>query len=783
MVSSRESQGQRLPIKVILPNQGRHSPVQGGGSKPLPFRPVTKEYRTSLGKQVAALAQTIPTKSSVSLSTPPIGSVPLRVKVIPNAVAKSHRPERLFAENTCPIVGAGGLGELFVKGTRSGLSTLKQMIDFDASDRAIKELSSIEVIEPVTPASRRSGSEPLDILKRSPRRRKGFLTRVKLFDYGPDPDQQLLKEDFLRSCETIKAPARQAGYSAKSYTYEVECQTAEQVEALSHVVGVRAISPMPVLRTVRPQVFNIQPLAVPLPSAEAGAEHPIVAVVDTGITDSNPALNSWIIGRESFVAEATRNPAHGTFVAGLICWGSHLNPNLSDISTGPCRVLDVQIIPNDDPSVGEVDVISESEFLEALEAALKRHANRVKVWNLSLGSDEICSMEDFSLFAQQLDDLQEQYRVSFVVSAGNYRTPPLLDYPRSKAQLLAGRITSPADSVLAITVGSISHIPYAAKGPNINYPSAFSRHGAGPNYIIKPDLVHYGGTCSTDRRHMSGVNSIHEAECGQDLGTSFSTPLVSRALAETYHHITPEPSPVLARALLTHHARDPRTGGRVPDGEENFFGFGRPVPPPYCLECSQHSSTLIFEDTLRPGYFLEWDHFPYPKGLIHDGKYFGQIWMTVAFAPSRGARWGTEYCETHIEAHFGVYRDRTNRNTREMTEHFKGLVPPEHKNPGQLHEAKQVRELRKWAPVRTYFGDLENGERGSRWRLKLQLLSRHGVDKDPLNLKPQPFSLIITIADPKKKAPVYDEMAQVIHNRFQSENLVVRAGVQVRTQT
>jgi predicted N-acyltransferase len=44
-------------------------------------------------------------------------------------------------------------------------------------------------------------------------------------------------------------------------------------------------------------------------------------------------------------------------------------------------------------------------------------------------------------------------------------------------------------------------------------------------------------------------------------------------------------------------------------------------------------------------------------------KYYGEVWMTVAFAPARGARWGTEYCETHIDAHFGVYRKEKSRET------------------------------------------------------------------------------------------------------------------------
>jgi hypothetical protein len=157
--------------------------------------------------------------------------------------------------------------------------------------------------------------------------------------------------------------------------------------------------------------------------------------------------------------------------------------------------------------------------------------------------------------------------------------------------------------------------------------------------------------------------------------------------------------------------------------------------------------------------------------------------MTVAFAPARGARWGSEYCETHIDAHFGVYREQTNRETGEVTSKFVGLVPPEHKNPGVLYESYQVEKLRKWAPVRTYHGDMgDRGERGNRWRLKVQLLTRHGIE-DEEAYKPQPFALIVTIADPARKAPVYDEMARILRNRFQSQNLAVRAAARVQART
>jgi len=91
--------------------------------------------------------------------------------------------------------------------------------------------------------------------------------------------------------------------------------------------------------------------------------------------------------------------------------------------------------------------------------------------------------------------------------------------------------------------------------------------------------------------------------------------------------------------------------------------------------------------------------------------------MTVAFSPARGERWGTEYCETHIDAHFGVYRKERSRETGLVKPklRFVGLVPPEHKNAGELYESYQVEKLRKWAPVRTYYGNMEDGKRGECW--------------------------------------------------------------------
>jgi hypothetical protein len=123
------------------------------------------------------------------------------------------------------------------------------------------------------------------------------------------------------------------------------------------------------------------------------------------------------------------------------------------------------------------------------------------------------------------------------------------------------------------------------------------------------------------------------------------------------------------------------------------------------------------------------------------------------------------------------------RDTGEIQHKFKGLVPAEHKNPGKLFESFQVQHLRKWAPVRTYFGDMgDTGERGDRWRMKVQLLTRHHID-DLSAYKGQPFALIVTITDPTRRVEVYDEMARILSTRFQAQNLAVRAAPRLRRST
>jgi serine protease AprX len=414
---TRPPQQDRLPIKLIMPKQGAERKIPPGGTPPKPFRAVDGKYRNHLSNQVSAL------RSAIIPQVHRTGSAPIRVKLLSKAAAKTHRPDNLFSPLSCPIIGSGRLGELFVKATPEGLQRLVEVIERNKSDQVTKELSCVETIEPITPTFRRGGLEAKEVLRRSPRGKHGFIARVRLFNFGSDADQPKLVEDFTRVCHQRNIPISQDGYSPSSFTYGIECRDVDDVEALSRVIGVRSIMHMPLIRTIRPRMFDPKPLPAMPNRTDAAGDFPVVVVVDSGVSAGIPALESWVVGRDSQVAPQYQNSDHGTFVAGLICWGAELNPTISGLESSPCGVFDLQVIPNQDPDKGDTLALLENEFLVSLEAALQEYANKYKVWNLSLGTDTVCSLDEFSTLAEELDNFQEN--IKFPLSSARATTTPL----------------------------------------------------------------------------------------------------------------------------------------------------------------------------------------------------------------------------------------------------------------------------------------------------------------------------------------------------------------------
>ena len=252
----------RLPIESMPPEQGRARRVQGGGSGREPFCPVDTEFRARLGRQVDALRKAITPVASR------IGGVPARVRLHPSATAKSHRPGTLFSSRTCPIIGAGALGELFVKATPDGLDKIAARVYSGDSRQIVKELSAVSVVEPVTPEIRRGGRTARDILRDCPRRSNGFLARVRLFDFDEGGEQAKFYEDFLGVCRRREVSVEPGGYSETSLTYAVHCWSAEDIEAIADTAGVRSIAAMPSVLALRPKFADHGLIPSDLPSPD-----------------------------------------------------------------------------------------------------------------------------------------------------------------------------------------------------------------------------------------------------------------------------------------------------------------------------------------------------------------------------------------------------------------------------------------------------------------------------------------------------------------------------------
>src|SRR5206468_2450969 len=121
-----------------------------------------------------------------------------------------------------------------------------------------------------------------------------------------------------------------------------------------------------------------------------------------------------------------------------------------------------------------------------------------------------CRTRCMSAWAAEIDALCEAYDVLVVQSAGNLPIFGANPYPGIRDHLAAGRdypaflcedstrITNPAQSLQALTVGSIAYGalesgPWRTFAAETGQPSAFSRSGLGIWTVIKPDVVEYGG--------------------------------------------------------------------------------------------------------------------------------------------------------------------------------------------------------------------------------------------------------------------------------------------------
>lgn len=432
------------------------------------------------------------------------------------------------------------------------------------------------------------------------------------------------------------------------------------------------------------------------------------------------------------------------------------------------KFLDVVAIP------GHGQEIREDDLLAILEEVVPKYP-AVKVWNLSLGTQsQPCKDDFFSDFGAALDRIQEANNVRFVIAAGNYQIAPFRGWP---AENLGedDRVRPPADSVRGVTVGSIAHVDRPNSRVKAEEPSPFSRRGPGACFLPKPELVHYGGNCDDRGQYQqTGVLSLNGTRhLAENVGTSFATPLVSTLLANIHDALGADASHVLSKAILIHSAL--LRAERLQAKDLRYKGFGIPNSLLGALTCDPHTATLIFEPgEVRPGRDFVKGDFPIPQCLrTTEGKVRGEFVITLVYDPPLDLAYGAEYCRRNVEVSLGTYNPSTPK-----ADHKK-KIPCEPRDISKLYEKHLVEHGFKWSPVKVYREDFPRGTEGDHWRVVVSAEDRKGA----FSPESTPLALIVTIRDPERQLPVYDQVvARMAQSGWVTQDLRVSDRVRTRVR-
>lgn len=754
-----------LPIKLVLQKASDVQSNPGRGSIKY-FCEVTPQLQKAISEKFEGMLLFYEDVFQENELIPAVG----KITVKPEAIAKSHKPNDLCRH--CPIIGSEDLNEIYIKLTKQTIRKTISLINRPPSEKFRANLTAIQDIQPIT------GSEKISTSLVQMSQQKQFelvkgKIKVKLFDFDDEFDNTQIMAYVLKKLASLGLADRHEtiAYGNQIKYIKIQANSYEDVENIARINGVKSVDffqeySLPLTDYINTDLQLL--LEENSPKSEIS-----IGIIDGGISSKNKMLKPYIKAREEYVPSAYINESHATFIASTIQYGNRLNNILHDNSPR-FTFVDIVAIPNGDTKRGPTDTISEESLMEIIEEVMEKYASSTKIWNMSLGIEsKICngSMSDLGIF---LDYIQDKYKVQIFVSSGNLNHPPLREWPAQSNIGERDRIISPADSVRAITVGSIALYQSPDSIVKSHEPSPFSRRGPGANYIVKPDVVDYGGdisrSFSISGLGMKGLDVDGRVIEGN--GTSYSVPRIVQKFAAVYDEMV-EKDLLLAKAMIIHSARM-NSRELLDQNQDNikYYGFGMPaVNASDILQCSEDEVTLVFRQKVSSGTHLEMFDFPYPKSLIKSGKWFGEIGMTLAYNPVLDERYGREYCRINIDASFGIYKPEANGKMK-----YAGQVPLEC-TWDERFEQSRVENGFKWSPIKSYYRKISNRgiNVGDGWKIRIDMTPRSG-----LTVPQQEFVLILTIRDPLGH-DIYSEVINGLRERgYITNNLETRQQLRYR---
>lgn len=567
-------------------------------------------------------------------------------------------------------------------------------------------------------------------------------------------------------------------YSKSMVIYKAAMKPEDVYAVVDGLMGelIFSIKPMPKFSAV---LDGITECDIPPVKQPADGEHPpLLGILDSGVKEIEH-LAPWLGGSVSPYLLSDMDRSHGTFVAGIAVYGDELERREWVGGQSP-QIFSACVIPN--PRVMTCD---EDELVDNIRDAVAKRSEDIKIWNLSVSINSPISSNDFSDFAIALDEIQDEYGVLICKSAGN-----CVGFTKGegKSPLSAG-----ADSVRALTVGSVAQTKGEWDEAKEGEASPFTRCGPGPQFIIKPEVCHYGGNagvCPDGSICQSGVRSFDlNGGAAMACGTSFSTPRVSALASNLAYSLDSEFNPLLVKSLIVHSASFP--GDLVVSRDEKVreMGFGVPSDMRRILVDEPYEATLVLSGELAKGEIIDIVDFPMPESLIEEGYFRGQVILTLVYAPILDPLQGGEYCQSDIDIKLGTYDDiytrdtsrptilnsigRTNPSNLLLSKSYSKRSLKKSEEGFALRERMLIEYGGKYYPVKKYaidFADLTPANRklvaaGRKWFMYLRGTYRDAAEKRALQehkTLAQEFCVLVTIRDPRREAPVYNDVASFL---------------------
>lgn len=359
---------------------------------------------------------------------------------------------------------------------------------------------------------------------------------------------------------------------------------------------------------------NEKIIQIPKPSKE-----PVIGVIDTQF-DERVYFHEWVeyknkLSSDFEIGEEDRK--HGTAVSSIIVDGPSLNPSLDD-GCGRFRVRHF--------GVATSKKFSSFTILKLIRNIVVENRD-IKVWNLSLGSAMEINNNFISPEASELDKIQSEYDVIFVVAGTN----------KSKTEKSIYKIGAPADSLNSLVVNAVD---FSGKS------ASYTRVGPVLSFFHKPDVSYYGGDGSDKMVVFDTIGKAYVT------GTSFATPWITRKMAYLIHIMGM--SREVAKALLI----DSAAGWKRKDDGSFRIGYGI---VPKRIEDILYSK----DDEIRfimTGSIDEYETYTYNIPVPQDMNahpYFAKA--TLVYFPKSDRNQGVDYTSTEMDIHFGRIVDKNGK--------------------------------------------------------------------------------------------------------------------------